>query len=239
MATLPGRARPARAAILSLVVATAAFLLPARLAAVEEWYDQYNRRTLQAADDAEFADLVENPSGLDFDLQDEPSQDIVVESFADVHAVYPVSFEALRDTILDLDSHKDFVPNVASSDAQPTGDDPPSWRQKVELEFRLVVFSADYSFETEHLVPHRSDDDIVLVFRMVRSHDEMIANTGGSWYLKRIEIDGDEHTYARYFNHVAFGDHIFGLRFALRNFGLRDIKSVMDSFYREALNRVE
>ncbi|TVQ40431.1 MAG: hypothetical protein EA384_03360 [Spirochaetaceae bacterium] len=64
----------------------------------------------------------------------DPSEEIHVETRADVHAVYPVAFEALRDVILDLDSHRDLVP--------------------------CVISSADYSFETEHLVPHHSDHDI-------------------------------------------------------------------------------
>lgn len=230
-AAVPGRAALVFALFFLLV------LLAAPLGAIDEWHRQYDERTLQAADDLDIPDLVENPTEIDFDAVDDPSDDIHIETYADVHAVYPVPFQALRDTILDVDSHRDFVPRVVSSDAERTGDDPPSWRQQVELEFRVVVFSADYVFETEHLVPRHNDDELVLVFRMVKSHDEFIADTGGSWYLKRIDIEGKEHTYVRYFNHVAFGEHMVGLRLALRNLGLRDVKSVMDAYYEEALTR--
>ncbi len=224
----------ARVFLHGLVVLAAVWGTPARLEALDQWHDRYNERTLQAVDDADFPDLLCDPTEIDFDAVDDPADGIYIETYADIHAVYPVSFEALRDTILDLDSHKDFVPRVVSSNAEPTGDDPPSWRQHVELEFSVVVFSAEYSFETEHLVPRDHDDELVLVFRMVESHDDMIADTGGSWYLKRIDVDGSEHTYVRYFNHVAFGEHIVGLRLALRNLGLQDVKSVMNSYYQEA-----
>ena len=227
----------ARTVLRCLALLIAVWGAAARVEAVDQWHDRYNERTLQAVDDADFPDLVRNPTEIDFDAVDDPAEGIYIETYADVHAVYPVSFEALRDTILDLDSHKDFVPRVVSSSAEPTGDDPPSWRQHVKLEFSVVLFSAEYSFETEHLVPRDQDDQLVLVFRMVESHDDMIADTGGSWYLKRIDIDGSEHTYVRYFNHVAFGEHIVGLRLALRNLGLQDVKSVMNSYYQQARDR--
>lgn len=237
------RRRIVPAAAITLILLTGALSGPraARLDALDQWrrkYEDHQRNTLQvAAGGVGLAHLIDNPAELDFGAKDDPADDIYTVTFADVHAVYPVPFSSLRDTVLDLDSHKEFVPRVVSSDARRTGDNPPSWRQYVELSFRLLVFGADYSFETKHIVAHQDEDEFALVFRMLESHDELLADSGGSWYLKRIEIDGEEHTYVRYFNHVAFGKRIFGLRFALRNFGLRDVKSVMDAYYQEALQR--
>ncbi|TVR29700.1 MAG: hypothetical protein EA404_14295 [Spirochaetaceae bacterium] len=219
---------------------------PPPAAAFEQWRRRYDERTLQAADAADAADaaesvdyaaLIETPTEIRFDIRDPASdadEDVVVESFADLHAVYPLNFEALCDVILDLDSHNSFVPNLVKSDVISAADDPPSWRRAARIERSVAVFSADYGFETEHIIVHQTDDEIAVIFRMVESHDEMLADTGGSWYLKRIDIDGREYTYVRHFNHVAFGSHTPGLRLALRNFGLRDIKSVMDAYYQEA-----
>ena len=238
------RRRFASAAAVALMLLTALTPGPraARLAALDQWqqtYRDYEHDTLRPAEglaQTDFARLIEAPAEISFGAEDHPSDDIYAVTFADIHAVYPVSLEALREAILDFDSHTEFVPRVVSSDAQPIRDDPPSWRQHVELSFRLLIFGADYSFETKHIVSRNDDDRFALVFRMLESHDEMLADSGGSWYLRRIEIEDEEHTYVRYFNHVAFGRRIFGLRFALRNFGLRDVKSVMDAYYRRALN---
>ena len=224
--------------LLSLLFLFAAGPPPA--AAFEQWRRRYDERTLQLAEGVDYAALIKTPTEIRFNIRDAESdadEDVVVESIADLHAVYPVSFEALRDVLLDLDSHNSFVPNMSTSDVISYTDDPPSWRRAARIERSVVVFSADYGFETEHIIVHQSDDEIAVIFRMVESHDKMLADTGGSWYLKRIDIDGREHTYTRHFNHVAFGRHTPGLRLALRNFGLRDIKSVMDAYYQEAAAR--
>ncbi|TVQ40430.1 MAG: hypothetical protein EA384_03355 [Spirochaetaceae bacterium] len=234
--TAPPVRTPAPSGI-CLLAALALLLAAPRASALQAWHDQHDERTLRVAEDADYAGLLENPRVLAFDAHDHPADEIYAVSFADLHAVYPVEFEALRDTILDLGSHGDFVPRVVSSAAEPAGDNPPKWRQHVELEFRVLVFRSDYSFETKHMVVRDKDREFALLFRMLESHDALLADSGGSWYLKRIEIDGLEHTYVRYFNHVAFGRRVFGLRFALRNFGLRDVKSVMNAYYEETLRR--
>ncbi len=235
--SFPPRARP-RTLLLLLPLLLLGAAQPLVTPAFEQWHRQYDKRVLQPLPGADMADLVGNPREIDFDVHSDPAEEIYAVTFADLHAVYPVSFETLRDTILDLDSHKDFVPRVVSSNAEPTGDDPPSWRQHVRLKFRFLIFSADYSFDTRHLVARDDHKEFTLLFRMVESHDRMLADSGGSWYLKRVDIDGTEHTYVRYFNHAAFGRRILGLRLALRNFGLRDIKSVMDAYYQEARTRI-
>ena len=239
--TVRRRLAPAAAVAVMLLTALAPGPRAARLAALDQWqqsFRDYEYDTLRPAEGlapTDFARLIEAPAEISFGADAHPSDDIYAVTFADIHAVYPVPLEALRETILDFDSHKEFVPRVVSSDAQRTADNPPSWRQHVELSFRLLIFGADYSFETKHIVSQQDEDRFALVFRMLESHDKMLADSGGSWYLKRIEIDNEEHTYVRYFNHVAFGLRIFGLRFALRNFGLRDVKSVMDAYYERAL----
>ena len=233
-------ARPVRtpASVGIWLLAGLALLLAAtRTSALEAWYDRYGERTLLVAKDTDYAGLLENPRALAFDAHGHPADEIYTVSFADLHAVYPVELEALRDTILDLNSHQDFVPRVVSSAAEPAGDNPPRWRQHVELEFRVLVFRSDYSFETKHTVVRDEGHEFALQFRMLESHDALLADSGGSWYLRRIELDGHEHTYVRYFNHVAFARRVFGLRLALRNFGLRDVKSVMNAYYKETLRR--
>ncbi len=204
---------------------------------------------LAVSPDTEFNDLLETPTELDFGVErgDLDEDGYVTLTWSDLNAVYPVPLEAFRAVLLDFDSHADFVPRVVESPAEQVAADPPRWQQRVKLSFRFLGFGADYAFHTEHQIvldrgtnPERHTNGPVefgLRFRMFDTETETLTDSGGTWYLKELSINDRPHTYVRYTNFAAFGRSIVGLRLALRNFGLRDVKSVMDAYYREALTR--
>ena len=212
---------------------------------------------LAVSPDTSFQHLLEEPTELDFGVErgDLDEDGHVTLTWSDLHVVYAVPLEAFRAVLLDFDSHADFVPRVVESPAEQVDTEPPRWRQRVKLSFRFLGFGADYAFHTEHQIEfdrganpdrhptgHPNDQpnqptEFGLRFRMVDTTTETLVDSGGTWYLKEVFINDRPHTYVRYTNFAAFGRSIVGLRLALRNFGLRDVKSVMDAYFREALAR--
>lgn len=209
---------------------------------------------LAVSPDTEFNDLLETPTELDFGVErgDADEDGYVTLTWSDLHAVYPIRLEAFRAVLLDFDSHADFVPRVVESPAEQVATDPPRWQQRVKLSFRFLGFGADYAFHTEHQIEfdrgsnrqtnrqnHNEPAEFGLRFRMFDTETETLVDSGGTWYLKELTIDDAPHTYVRYTNFAAFGRSIVGLRLALRNFGLRDVKSVMNAYFHEAIDRTD
>lgn len=220
----------------AIVVLLALVALPAPLPALEEWRAEAEQETLRMPEGTDLATLVGRPTEIDSGVVGEDDE-AVAASFADVHAVYDVDPRVLRETIMDLDSQEQFVPHVEESRAERTGDDPPRWIQRIRIAVGVLFFEAGYELDNEYLVVQRDDDRFGMVFRMAESHDDMLADTYGSWYLEAVEVNGMRGTYVRYFSHVAFAEHVVGLRIALELFGLNNVIAVMDAYVDEARRR--
>ncbi len=223
--------------VATILVAATVTTAPAESGSFHAWLERAEHRTLLMPPEADPVALVDDPSAIAFDVDPDPGDDAFMAVSSDVHGVYRVSFESLTGTIADLDSHEDFVPHVEGSRARRTGDDPPEWLQHVELSSGFLFFRVDQAFENRHVVLRLDEDRFALVFRLNESHDALIADIYGSWFLERVILGGDEHVYVRYFNHVVFSRRTAGLRFAVRNFGLRDAKNAMGAYVSEARRR--
>ncbi|TVR56239.1 MAG: hypothetical protein EA426_14020 [Spirochaetaceae bacterium] len=232
------RFRFALTVAIALLVASAA--VPERLS--HDW-DNIDEYPLGPYPENEFENLIDNPTKITFGGEVDPRDGVVVSSRADVHAVYPVSIRAMRDVLIEFESHAQFVPRVSATDLEKLSDDPLSWLQRTQLSFRFLFFGAEYDLETHHVVRFGGEEpepeQFGLTSRLVRSPDGKLASQAGSWYLKRIEIDEREYTYVRYYQRIEFAESIFGLRFALRRFGLRGIRETIEAFYDEAVRRAE
>ena len=219
-----------------MIFFTTFLALPSGLPALDAWRAEAEQETLRMPEGTDPAVLVGSPTEIDSGVNTEDDE-VAAASFADVHAVYEVDLGVLRDTIMDFDNHEQFVPHVEASRAQRIGDDPPRWLHRVNIVVRLLVFEAGYELDNEYLVVQRDDDRFGMIFRMAESHDDMLADTFGSWYLEEVDIDGTRNTYVRYFSHIAFGERVIGLRLALNLFGLDNVISVMDAYVEEAQRR--
>lgn len=193
------------------------------------------------APDADLAELLKNPTKISFAVDTSPPSPATTSTLGDLHAVYPVSLAAMRETITDYNNYPEFAPRVTQSDAVRTGEDPVTYRQRLTLSFRVLFFGSDYDYYlTVTETPVCRVDGVAefgMHYRMQESLDGRLSDVEGSWYLRAVEIDGVEHTYARYFNSIFFAEDQFGLRLALRNLGARDLKNTMDAMYREAERR--
>ena len=200
---------------------------------------------LAPAEGVDYAALMQNPTELSFTVDTSPPPPATTASVGDLHALYPVPLALMREVVTDYNAYPSFAPRVTVSSAQRIGDDPPTWNQRLTLSFRVLFFGSDYDYYitvTEPPLsdnPHGNSEEFAMHYRMERSLDGKLSDVAGSWYLRAVEINGVEHTYARYFNSIHFAHDQFGLRLALRNLGARDMKLAMDAFYREAERRKE
>ncbi|TVQ40432.1 MAG: hypothetical protein EA384_03365 [Spirochaetaceae bacterium] len=236
---------------------------------------------------ADFAALLRNPTEIHFSVDTSPPAPATTASIGDLHAVYPVPLDIMRQVITDYNAYPEFAPRVTNSQAVRIGDDPPTWRHHLTLSFQVLFFGSGYDYYLTVVEPplgahnygprsavpgsavpgsgpetsaaerrwveaqsgnpgsgpaagcRAQGGEFAMYYRMDRSLDGQLVDVAGSWYLCAVEIDGVEHTYARYFNSISFARDQFGLRVALRNLGARDMKSAMDAFYHEAERRMQ
>lgn len=186
--------------------------------------------------------LLKNPTEISFVVDSSPPAPATTATIGDLHAVYPVPLAVMREVITDYNNYPRFAPRVTQSHAVRTGNAPATYRQRLTLSFRVLFFGSDYDYyltvtETPLCRPN-GVDEFGMHYRMRESLDGRLSDVEGSWYLRAVQIDGVEHTYARYYNSIHFAEDQFGLRLALRNLGARDLKNTMDAMYREAERRV-
>ncbi len=193
---------------------------------------------LAVADGADFSALLQDPSEISFTVDTAPPASASTASIGDLHAVYPVPIDALRRVVTDYNSYPEFSPRVSRSQATRIGEQPSTWRQRLTLSFRVLFFGSDYDYYLEVVEQPLGPDRFAICYRMDESLDGRLSDVAGSWFLQAVEIDGEEHTYVRYFNSIYFAQDQFGLRVALRNLGARDLKMAMDAFYQEAERRM-
>ncbi len=214
----------------------AMLLTPVRTHTLEQWREEAEQERLQIPAGTDLAALMGNPTEIESGIESGDDA-VAVASFADVHAVYEVDLEVLRDTIVDFDRYEQFVPHVELSDGRRIGDDPLRWMQLIEIAYGVLVFQAEYALDNEFVVVQDEDVRFALVFRMAESHDGRLADSFGSWFLETVDIDGRPATYVRYYSYVAFAEDMPGLRVALQMFGLQDVKAVMNAYVDEARER--
>ncbi len=236
-ARAPGTTLVAAVSVTATLVAATVATPPAEAGTFDAWLERAEHRALFMPADTDAGALLDGPAAIAYDVDTDPGDDAFMAVSSDVHGVYRVSFETLAQTIADLDSHENFVPHVAGSRARRTGSDPPEWLQHVELSSGFLFFRVDQSFENRHVVLRIDEDRFALVFRLNESYDALVSDIHGAWYLERVVIDGGEHVYVRYFNHVVFSRRTAGLRFAVRSFGLRDAKNAIAAYVSEARRR--
>ncbi len=195
-------------------------------------------RRFSVPDGTDLAALVEEPQVINFEVDTSPPEPATTASLGDVHAVYPVPLAVLRDTLTDFAAHPGFMPRVAESRAEQLSEDPAVWEQRVRLVFRVLVFSSEYDFTmtiTDTELAQRGQ--FGLHYQMDESHDSRLHDVIGSWYMREVEVNGQPHTYLRYFNSIHFAQDQFGLRLGLRNQGARDMQNTMNALYEEADRR--
>ena len=193
---------------------------------------------LTVADGADFRALLQNPTVISFTVDTAPPTSATTASIGDLHAVYPVPIDAMWRVVSDYNGYPEFAPRVIRSRATRISEEPSIWRQRLTLSFRVLFFGSDYDYYLEVVEPPLGPDRFAMYYRMDESLDGRLSDVAGSWFLQAVEIDGEEHTYVRYFNSIFFAQDQFGLRMALRNLGARDLKMAMDAFYQEAERRL-
>ncbi len=200
---------------------------------------------------ADPAALLNTPTEISFVVDTSPPAPATTSTLGDMHAVYPVSICVMSEVITDYNNYPRFAPRVTQSRAVRTADNPPTYRQRLTLSFRVLFFGSDYDYyltvtETPLCRADAAPDtdaapapgsEFGMHYRMQESLDGRLSDVEGSWYLRAVEIDGVQHTYVRYFNSIFFAEDQFGLRLALRNLGARDLKNTMDAMFREAQRR--
>ncbi|TVR30469.1 MAG: hypothetical protein EA404_12470 [Spirochaetaceae bacterium] len=196
------------------------------------------QRRFSVPEGTDLVTLVEDAQVIDFEVDTSPPEPATTASIGDVHAVYPVALAVLRDTLIDFAAHPDFMPRVAESRAVQLSEDPAVWEQRVRLVFRVLIFSSEYDFTmTVSDAQLAQRGQFGLYYQMDESLDNRLHNVIGSWYMREVEVNGQPHTYLRYFNSIHFARDQFGLRLALRNQGARDMQNTMNALYEEAKRR--
>ncbi len=195
---------------------------------------------LEAHDLDALHDDVGSPQTVEFRTGRPADDEGAYESVAHMHMLVDVEARVLADVLRDVERQPDFMPrlvhaNVICSELEEEG----FLRVEQELSFRILIFRRDYRYVIDYFI--EDDVDEAGAFRvwwaLSDPGDGQIVTNSGSWYVRRVEIDGSEYSYLAYGVHTVFARRQAGLRTALRRFGERDVRNAMEALYEEAARR--
>jgi hypothetical protein len=170
----------------------------------------------------------------------DPGRNGQLETVGVMHGLFLIPIEQLARTIRDVERLHEFVPRLEGSEIICTGSELPGYsRVLYELSFRFLVFRQDYRFIADYFVMDDLDatGEYRVWWRLSEPLDGEIVDAAGSWYLKRVQFDAKEYTYAAYAVNTAFRERSIGLSTALSTFGERDARQAMAAFVAEAERR--
>ena len=163
-----------------------------------------------------------------------------LETAGVLHGLFETPIELLATTIRDVGSLHEFVPRlymseVICTDGQLTGHS----RVLYELSFRFLVFRQDYRFVTDYFVADdlETSGEYRVWWQLHEPLDNEIVDASGSWYLKRVVLDGAEYTYVAYAVNTVFRERTIGLSAMLARYGERDARTAMLAYVEEAERR--
>ncbi|MCF7913879.1 MAG: hypothetical protein K9L66_01785 [Spirochaetaceae bacterium] len=192
----------------------------------------------EPASDYTPSELLENPETIEYEVITSGLEgDAKLASYGDFHVVFPVPLRTFRNVVNDLDSHSGFVPRMVKSESEPLPDKPGSL-YTTTLRFKVLFIKAEFTTTTHVISEDLEGKRSITVSRLVRSHNDRISESRESWYLEAVEMNGKEHTYARYKSYMAYSNPVFAQGRALAMFGERDMQKILRAFGEEAKRRM-
>ena len=195
---------------------------------------------LEAHDLDALSEELNEPQSVRFDSGSPSDHEGAYESVAHMHVLVDAEAHVLAEVLSDVERQPDFMPrltraDVVCSELQAEG----FLRVEQELSFRFLVFRRDYRYVIDYFIEDDLEETGAFRVWWVLSDpgDGQIVTNSGSWYVRRVEIDGREYSYVAYAVHTVFARRRAGLRTALRRFGERDVRNAMDALYEEAVRR--
>jgi len=165
--------------------------------------------------------------------KDDPASIIAI---AETHALYPVEPWQMVEVLRDDEVLPDVIPDLTLSETICwNGPDMMRQRQRTEINVLFLTFATEYLIEVHHVLG--GPVEYGSYWAMYESLDGNLARQLGSWYFRKVTIDGRDYTYVRHFTLNGLTYRVPGLRFMVERGAAGHVADMMDSVYREAVNR--
>jgi hypothetical protein len=192
------------------------------------------------ADQADFSAIFNNPKSIEnlvYEQRFKGEYRVVAET--DFHAVYPIELRFIEQVIKEIDDQENISPSIAESRliCSSTVEQYPYFRQRLLTKFSFLVFTATYENILNIFYELPPDNTFRVKFTLDDSIDGQMLRSCGSWYLEPVFINGEKHTYFRYYNMNMFTEEPTGLRFALEHLLAGQIRKTLEGVYEEAMAR--
>ena len=160
-------------------------------------------------------------------------------SDCDHHAVLPVSFEAAREVLSDLEGAVDCFYNVKASYMVDAGR--PGLFRHIDASYDFLGIGQSYAYVEEVLVPVDSADEYMIRSVLEDSIDNKLNRYEGCWYIRRLPDapDGTPRTYARLSSQIDYNDPFFLQDLILNLFAGFEVNSMFDEVRKTSLDRMK
>lgn len=182
-------------------------------------------------------DLLERPTSIHVSAVPAPDGDPAATiATTETHVLYPIHPFAMVEVLRDDETLSDYIPDLAVHETICTnGPDMIKQFQRTEFDVLFLTFGTEYLIDVHYILD--GPDEYGSYWGMYESLDGKLAYQYGSWYFRSVEIEGRQYTYVRHFTQNGVKTRIPGLRFIVERSAGGRVSEMMDSIYREAVNR--
>ncbi len=185
----------------------------------------------------ELVALIENPIPFKVEARaagrDDPAATIIT---TETHAVYPISPDAMLRVLKDYEALPEIIPDLVVDETiceHSSG----MVKQRQRTEFRILFFT----FGTEYLIDAyyvlNGPEEYGGYWGMYDSVDGKLAYQYGSWYFRRITLNGRAYTYVRHYIYSGVTTRVPGLRLIAQRNARSRVVEMFDALYAESVRR--
>jgi hypothetical protein len=161
-------------------------------------------------------------------------------SEVEYHVVFEIPFFRVVDVMMDVERQEEFVGTVLESRVLCTSATGTRYfRQYMETQFRWSVFSRRYKqIINLYVETPNPTQEYRSRFALDESLDGKMLETRGSWYARRVSVDGVDATYVRAVQQVTLSKNPLPVRIAIQGVVTREMANTLDRIAEEARARM-